>query len=215
MSDRAPTPERLWQDAVHAIGRPLAHEVRNALNGIAVNLEVVRSRAERPDVPASQLARFADAAADQLEALSRLTEGLLALVRPASAGGELAGLVEWLATLLKTVARPDGGDVQVTVAGEAATTALEGSELRTVVAALLVAAFDRAATLSCEVTGGDEPALRLARLEGVLPALPDDVRMTVERTGVRLALQPDGWTATFPGIRGTHADFIHPGATHA
>lgn len=212
MTDAAPTPEQLWQDAVHAIGRPLAHEVRNVLNGLAVNLEVVRSRAAKPDAPAAPLARFAETASEQLEVLTSLTEGLLSLVRPAGAA-ELGALVERIGALLRAVARPDGGDVLVVV--DAATTSLEGAELRPVVAALLVAAFDRAAALSCEVTGGDAPVLRLARVDGVLPALPDDVRLAVERAGVRLALRPEGWTARFPGPLAAQADSHLSGTTQA
>lgn len=49
----------------------LAHDVRNALNGVAVNLEVARSRAAR-GIESSQLTPFLDAAAQQLEAAARL-----------------------------------------------------------------------------------------------------------------------------------------------
>jgi signal transduction histidine kinase len=215
VSDAVPTPERLWLDAMQAIGRPLAHEVRNALNGVAVNLEVVRSRAARPDAPASGVTRFADAAAEQLEVVSGLTDGLLALVRPAPAVDDLASLVRRLAVLLRAVARPDGGDVQVTVGEEPVATGLAGAELRPVVATLLLAAFDRAATLSCEVAAGGPPTLRLARAEGALPTLPEDTRAAVERAGVHLELRPDGWIAVFPPRRDAPVDSNSPGATHA
>lgn len=49
----------------------LGHDVRNALNGVAVNLEVARSRAAR-GVESSQLTPFLEAAAQQLEAAARL-----------------------------------------------------------------------------------------------------------------------------------------------
>ncbi len=51
--------------------RQLAHDVRNALNGVAVNLEVARSRAER-GVDVTQVASFLETAAQQLEAATRL-----------------------------------------------------------------------------------------------------------------------------------------------
>jgi len=49
----------------------LAHDVRNALNGVAINLEVARSRAQR-GVDIAQVAPFIETAAQQLEAASRL-----------------------------------------------------------------------------------------------------------------------------------------------
>ena len=53
--------------------------MRNALNGIAVNVEVVRSRAGREE-PARELASFADRASAQVGEASALTDGLLAFV---------------------------------------------------------------------------------------------------------------------------------------
>lgn len=49
----------------------LAHDVRNALNGAAVNLEVARSRAQR-GTEVALVAPFIDTAAQQLEAAARL-----------------------------------------------------------------------------------------------------------------------------------------------
>jgi hypothetical protein len=51
--------------------RQLAHDVRNALNGVAVNLEVARSRAER-GADVTQVAPFIQTAVQQLDAATRL-----------------------------------------------------------------------------------------------------------------------------------------------
>lgn len=64
-----------------AIGRA-SHDVKDALNGVSVNLEVIRSRAARPDTPASAVASFSESAAHQLERLTTLIEAVLALGRP-------------------------------------------------------------------------------------------------------------------------------------
>ncbi len=49
----------------------VAHEVRNALNGVAVNLEVARGRSQRgSDV--AQIAPFIETATQQLDAVARL-----------------------------------------------------------------------------------------------------------------------------------------------
>jgi hypothetical protein len=51
--------------------RQLAHDVRNALNGVAVNLEVARGRAGR-GVDIADVAPFLETAAQQLEVAARL-----------------------------------------------------------------------------------------------------------------------------------------------
>ena len=64
----------LWPAALQRALARAAHDVKDALNGVSVNLEVVRSRASRADTPASAVAPFAEAAAQQLERLTaRLT----------------------------------------------------------------------------------------------------------------------------------------------
>jgi hypothetical protein len=66
-------------EVVREITRRGGHEIRNALNGVAVNAEVVRSRAERAS-GGSELVPFAERAVLQVGVANALTEGLLALV---------------------------------------------------------------------------------------------------------------------------------------
>jgi hypothetical protein len=57
----------------------LSHDVKNALHGVAVNLEVARSRAARGPVDPAQIAPFLDSAAQQLETATQLHKQLAAL----------------------------------------------------------------------------------------------------------------------------------------
>jgi hypothetical protein len=59
--------------------RYVAHQVRNALNGVAVNLEVARGRAQR-GIDVAQIAPFMDTATQQLEAVARLYKRYTELV---------------------------------------------------------------------------------------------------------------------------------------
>lgn len=61
------------------------HEIRNALSGVAVNLEVVRSRCSRDPISA-EVVSFADRARSQIAEATVLTNGLLALVGAAVGG---------------------------------------------------------------------------------------------------------------------------------
>ena len=66
-------------DIVREITRRAGHEIRNALNGVAVNVEVVRSRVAR-EGPATEIASFAERAGAEIGEATALTNGLLSLV---------------------------------------------------------------------------------------------------------------------------------------
>jgi hypothetical protein len=104
-------------EIVREITRRAGHEIRNALSGVAVNVEVVKSRAARGDA-ADALAPFADRAALQVGLASALTDGLLGLV-----GAVLAAEAEGK---LRTV--PDhaaGTRIELTVYGDRASVILD------------------------------------------------------------------------------------------
>ena len=74
-------------DIVREIVRRAGHEIRNALNGVAVNVEVVRSRVARPGgergsgkAGATEIVSFAERAGAQVGEAASLTNGLLSLV---------------------------------------------------------------------------------------------------------------------------------------
>ncbi len=79
---------------VREITRGAGHEIRNALNGIAVNVEVVRSRLARVE-GGKDLLTFADNAASQVGVANAITEGLFAFmgcVLSAQAAGTLRAI---------------------------------------------------------------------------------------------------------------------------
>ena len=65
-------------EVVREITRRAGHEIRNALNGVAVNAEVVRSRADAEGK--GELKPFAERAVLQVGVANILTEGLLAFM---------------------------------------------------------------------------------------------------------------------------------------
>ena len=66
-------------DLVRALTRGAGHEIRNALNGVAVNIEVVRSRLAR-EPEKKDLLPFAERASLQVGVANTLTESLLSFV---------------------------------------------------------------------------------------------------------------------------------------
>jgi hypothetical protein len=80
-------------DIVREVIRRAGHEIRNALNGVAVNVEVVRSRVSRAGASA-EIVSFAERAGAQVGEATTLTNALLSLltvVLAAEAQGTLRG----------------------------------------------------------------------------------------------------------------------------
>ena len=99
--------------AVREIIRRAGHEIRNALNGIAVNTEVVRSRAAREGSP-QEIATFAERALSQVGEASALADGLLAVVNSVLAA-QAAG------TLKNARGHGAGSRIELMIYGEGAT----------------------------------------------------------------------------------------------
>lgn len=208
-SDAAPGPPvdaavaAEWLGRLYELGRPATHEMRNALNGLAVNLEVVRSRSARPGAKASDVARFAEAAVEQLEAVSALAEDLLSFMRPVAEPVELEALVARSVALLGAMARGHGGAVRLTTVGPPdvpCVTNLSGDRARLAVTAIMLAAFEGAGTLSCELARAPRPTLRLGREDAAMPRLPESVARAAAASGVEVDVHSDGWVVRFPPV---------------
>lgn len=212
----------LWLATQHAIAGRVAHEVKNTLNGVAVNLEVVRSRLGRPGALAAPAASFAETASEQFELLTEQVEALLALVRPVHAPADVAILTAQLVKLLGPAAEKEGATLVLAGAPDgAATTTGDGATARLAVAAALLAVLDatRAAGAVDEsglaVENGARREIRVAvEREGTgarlvvrppmrgLVVLDDDVARVVADAGVRVAASDVELLLSFPPAPG-------------
>jgi len=93
---------------VREIVRRSGHEIRNALNGVAVNVEVVRSRGGR-DGAGGEISSFAERAAINVTKAGSLTNGVLAVV-----GAVLAAVTKGGIT---TTAHGDISEIEVMIYG--------------------------------------------------------------------------------------------------
>src|SRR4051812_24161088 len=194
----------LWLAALQrALGRA-SHDVKDALNGVSVNLEVIRSRAARPDATAVAVAPFADAAVQQLERLTTLLEAVLALGRierePADVGitlrrvAALCGASSSAADSAVAVRDNLVGDARTRVAGDAVRLALVAPLLEAVVGRKGEA---RATEVVCELTG--EPDSIVVRVVADRPVqLPHEVAETLRAAGVRWTEAPNDLSLVFP-----------------
>jgi hypothetical protein len=99
-------------EIIREILRRAGHEIRNALSGAAVNVEVVRSRSGRKDAE-QEIATFAARAAAQIGEASSLSDGLLALV-----GAILAA--QKAGSLKTTSGHGAGSRIELMIYGQAA-----------------------------------------------------------------------------------------------
>lgn len=188
-----------------AIGRA-SHDVKDALNGVSVNLEVIRSRAARPDTPASAVAQFADAASQQLDRLTNLAEAVLALGRvdrsPADVGITLRRIVALCGASASsadaTVALEDGGGPI-----DSAHTRVHGDLVRLALLAPLldlVTNTDRAQPLSkvtCTIGGSDDAVEVVISAEGRRATIPEGIAELLRGAGVRWT-EEDDLSLAFP-----------------
>ena len=193
----------LWLAALQrALGRA-AHDVKDALNGVSVNLEVVRSRASRAETPASAVAPYADAAAQQLERLTTLLEAVLALGRIERAPADVAVTLRRVAAVCG--ASNSSADARVTVgamsAGDARTSVTGDAVRLALVAPLLEAVAGRKGEVReavvCELAGeADVLAVRLRADRPII--MPADAAEVLRAAGVRWTESANELSIVFP-----------------
>ena len=193
----------LWLAALQRALARAAHDVKDALNGVSVNLEVVRTRASRADAPASAVAPYADAAAQQLERLTALLDAVLALGRSERAPADVGVTLRRIAALCSasnassdarvTVREAIVGDARTSVAGDAVRLALA--------APLLDAVASRRGesreAVVCELM--DEGEALVVRLVADRPIpMPADIADVLRAAGVRWTESANDLSVVFP-----------------
>lgn len=154
----------LWLSALGRLAGRAAHELKNPLNGLALNLEVVRSRSARAGIDGAALAPYAAAAATELERTLPLVEALLALARPLSNPVDLRNAMQPLLVLYGAIAVAGGGSLDVVYEAEQMFVSADADTVR----ALVAEALDVTVGANLEVAGkvGDSDGSISIRLVG-------------------------------------------------
>jgi signal transduction histidine kinase len=198
----------LWLAALQrALGRA-SHDVKDSLNGVAVNLEVVRSRAAKPDTPASAVAVFAEAAAHQLERLTSLIEAVLALGRPERDPADVALALRRIAQVCSASSSSADAAVELREAadgmGAGTVTRVRGEVVRlALIAPLLeavtgIAGSGRASSVQCTIGGSASHVLVRIDAPGRRPTMPEAVAAAVRAGGVSWTEGPQDISLAFP-----------------
>jgi signal transduction histidine kinase len=194
--------DELWLDVLQQVSARTAHELKGALNGVSVNLEVVKSRSGRADAAAAAVAPFAASAADQLDAVVDMTEALLKLVRPPREPVDIGDTIDCLTSLLAPSARAEGGSLRVeSPSREVAPLAIRprGNVARLLIGATLLAALSRKGDIRCRVDVGEETVVGVecADAEGPIE-LPMDVLAAAAGADIRVHCEGQSISLAFP-----------------
>ncbi len=191
-------PAELWLYALQRLTAAVAHELRNPLNVVSLNLEVLRGRVSRAQSDVVSLTGFAEAAAAELGVAIRLTDALLAVARPVRVPVEVGSALVPIATLARAVAAAHGGSLVVTLPDVVPPTVAAGGEaVRGALAAVLFEAVQGGDTVRCEaVYERDAVVVEVAGENEFV--LPDGLAASIEACGIAVQAVPHGIALRIP-----------------
>jgi signal transduction histidine kinase len=190
--------DALWLATLQKLAAHVAHDLKGALNGASVNLEVVRSRSERESTTGADVHRYAVNAAEQLAIVIRATGALLALARGTRGPVEVSMVTKQVASLLDDMGSVTGGRFEVSVeGGMAAETSAALSAVRLAVAECLLANAGGRGPVKIRVSGIPAPCIQIR--PGAVPAFEPAVAGALSAAGIRLETDGHGISISLPG----------------
>jgi hypothetical protein len=191
-----------WLDALSRLVGRAAHELKGALNGVSVNQEVIRSRAEKPNTMAASLSTFAAAAAGQLDAVISLTDALLGLTRKGPEPIVVGVEVRRIAILLGAAARSDGKHLTLDDAGALSAlgaTSAPGSAVRLAICESLLAAVDASTNVHCTAVADPRtPMIRIESSDGNAMTVESEIVIAAADAGITIRAEPSAVSISFP-----------------
>jgi signal transduction histidine kinase len=197
----------LWLGCYERLVAAAAHEVNNASNGTAMNLEVVRLRA-RTGADGGAAAPFAAAAIAEHDSALALVGALVALGRsPRGGATDVAEVIGHVATLHAAIARHRGVVLAVTGTEAVVATAAAARAVRLAICGAVEAAVaalggrpgrdpgEPPVVLRCTLTVTDRPSVVVAPAPAAWP--DDPTRAALAAAGVTLTLARDGVRVAF------------------
>ena len=190
----------LWLQVLQTLARGAAHEIRGALNGVAVNLEVVRMRSERPEASGAA-GPFLGNALEQLDLLTARTEALLDIARPPATPFDVRSAARRLVALLEPAARASGGTLELADEsdGVPAITSADPASARLALAAAMLRTEGGDEPLLCRIVVRDAIILRVEGA-GSAPALTPDLVRVAREAGIGIERAPDATIVAFPAL---------------
>jgi signal transduction histidine kinase len=191
-----------WLEALNRLVGRAAHELKGALNGVSVNQEVIRSRAEKPNAMAATLAPFVGAAVSQLGVVISLTDALLGLTRRAREPVDVGVEARRIAILLAAAADADGRQLTIDdgVAFDAlGVTSATGSAVRLAICECMLAAVEASSNIHCTaVAESPMPTIRIESEDGSAVAVESGLVGAAGDAGITIQAERSAVSISFP-----------------
>ncbi|HET9425054.1 MAG TPA: hypothetical protein VFO55_06745 [Gemmatimonadaceae bacterium] len=192
------TVDELWLASLQKLTAHIAHDLKGALNGVSVNVEVVRGRSEREGTTGGDVHRFAVSAAEQLAVVIRTTGALLSLGRASRGPADVSAVAKQVGGLLADQIAFEGGKLEVSIEGGLSVeTSAPLNAVRLAIAESVFAAAGGARQVTVRVRGLRSPVVQVAPATGAV--LPPEVTSSLASAGVRILTDGHGISIEFPG----------------
>jgi len=192
--------DKLWLRTLEDVVNRAAHEVKDSLNGVSLNLEVIRSRSAGAGANGQTFAAFATSATEQLEHLSARTEAVLFLARPPRDPADVALPLRHLASLLVPTAKSEGGSLLVEGYERSVPTVAGGQATRLALAAGLLMLIKEGGCGRCRLDSGKETVVHFSHESAGACSLDSTVAKAIaehsissEQSGPELILRFPGY----------------------
>jgi len=185
----------LWLDEFGRLTGHVLHGLRNGLQGVGINLEVIRSRSEVGSATAADLRVFAANAARQFEDVSAQVEALAFLSKDVPGDAEIDATMRAIVTLLNA-----GGDTRVQLDGGApqAKAAVSHIAARLIITHVIMSAAKTGSAVSCALVSARPVTAELRMTPAMTPVLDQEVLTVARALHIRIAANASAVTVTFP-----------------
>jgi signal transduction histidine kinase len=192
--------DSVWLATLQQVVDRAAHEIKDSLNGVSLNVEVIRSRSEKRGLEASELSTFAQSASAQLEQLCERTESLLFLSRPSCSGPtDVALALKHLATLLVPATKADGGTLTVDGWERAALSSAPAQAVRLALGAGLLAVIGQRGAGRCSLDAAPNPVVRFSHESAVSFSLDPVIAGAIAEHKIEVRRSDGVLLIVFPG----------------
>ena len=191
--------DRLWLRTLEEVVNRAAHEVKDSLNGVSLNLEVIRSRSSGPVANGQSFATFATSATEQLEQLSARTEAVLFLARPARDPADVALTLKHLASLLVPTAKSEGGSLTVDGYERSTPTGAPGQATRLALAAGLLMLTKEGGDSRCHLDSNGGTVVRFSHESADACSLDSTVAKAIAEHSISSVRSGSDLILRFPG----------------
>ena len=189
--------DQLWLRCQQRLVAHVAHDVKGALNGVSVNVEVVRGRAGRPETPVSDVLRYADAASVQLGVVIKIVAALLSIGRGVRGSAEVSEIARQFLGLLEDTLASDGAKLELVIdGGLSGATSAPPSAVRLALGEVLLSVVAQKRDVAVRVRATATPTVEI-QSEASFEILPDVGRALAD-AGIKVKTDGHGISIVFP-----------------